>query len=278
MVSSLSFGREELNIKSLGRRTDLIFADFSGVIEDRGHYTLIKTPDNPGFHWGNYIIFDRAPQPGDLKNWKTLFDREFTHYSEPHHYVFTWDTGDNDSGEYQEFLDAGFEFDSAVVLSTDQLSAPPHPNEKISVKKIKSDEDWEKVIHLQTLCADPKFLNLNFEEFKRSQIDQYKRMSQAGKGHWFGAFIGDQLVGDLGVFFDGKIGRYQNVGTHPDHRKQGICGTLVYQAGQIAFDEFSVDTLVMEADPDYHAARIYESVGFSKCEINYSLSWWKTSD
>jgi hypothetical protein len=31
----------------------------------------------------------------------------------------------------------------------------------------------------------------------------------------------------------------------------------------------------MEADADYHAARIYESVGFKRHEINYALSWWK---
>lgn len=34
----------------------------------------------------------------------------------------------------------------------------------------------------------------------------------------------------------------------------------------------------MEADPEYHAARIYESVGFKRGEINYSLSWWKGRD
>ena len=85
-------------------------------------------------------------------------------------------------------------------------------------------------------------------------------------------------MGDLGIFFEGPVGRYQMVGTHPDFRKQGICGTLVYEAGLMAFEEFALDHLVMEADPDYHAARIYESVGFNKAEINYSLSWWKKSN
>lgn len=49
-------------IRSLGRRTDLIFAKFSGRVIDRGSYTLIQTPSNPGFHWRNYIVFDHAPQ------------------------------------------------------------------------------------------------------------------------------------------------------------------------------------------------------------------------
>lgn len=100
-------------------------------------------------------------------------------------------------------------------------------------------------------------------------------MSEAGLGNWFGAFIGEQLVGDLGIFHENGIGRYQNVGTHPNFRKQGICGTLVYQSGLIALRDYKIQYLVMEADPDYHAARIYESVGFKRNEENYALSWWK---
>jgi len=264
-----------VNIRSLGRRTDFIFAEFSGFVEDKGSYTLIKTPSNPGYHWGNYIVFDRAPKSGDLSKWKSLFDREFPYYSVPHHYTFTWDTLNDDKGETQEFLDDGFEFDSSMVLTSKNLQKPPHLNTDVSIRKINSDTEWEKVIKLQTLCADAKFFNDYYEDFKKSQMSQYKKMSESGKGNWFGAFIGETLVGDLGVFFEKEIGRYQNVGTHPKFRNRGICGTLVYEAGKIALDEFGVETLVMEADPEYHAARIYESVGFTRSEINYSLNWWK---
>jgi hypothetical protein len=83
-------------IRSLGRRTDLIFAKFSGAVIDKGSYTLIQTPNNPGYHWGNFIIFDHAPEIGTLTKWTDLFDSEFGYYSEPHHYVFTWDTGQDD--------------------------------------------------------------------------------------------------------------------------------------------------------------------------------------
>ena len=100
-------------------------------------------------------------------------------------------------------------------------------------------------------------------------------MSEAGLGHWYGAYLGDKLVADLGIFCDDRLGRYQSVGTDPLYRKRGICGTLVFRAGEMATEEFALENLVMEADPGYHAARIYESVGFEVCEENYSLSWWK---
>lgn len=35
-----------------------------------------------------------------------------------------------------------------------------------------------------------------------------------------------------------------------------------------------VDTLVMIADEHYHAARIYESVGFKPVEKIRGLTWW----
>ncbi|MEO0336944.1 MAG: hypothetical protein AAF202_11140, partial [Pseudomonadota bacterium] len=190
-----------------------MFAGFSGYVEDKGSYTLIKTPSNPGYHWGNYIVFDRAPVSGDLNRWKSVFDREFVYYQEPHHYVFTWDTESDEKGVIDEFLEAGFEFDSAVVLTAKKLKKPPHFNNEIRIEKIKSDQQWEGVIKLQTLCSDPKYVNEYYEDFKRSQVHQYRKMAEAGRGDWFGAFVDDRLVGDLGVYFEGGIARYQNVGT-----------------------------------------------------------------
>ena len=125
-----------MTIRSLGRRTDLIFANFSGSVIDKGHYTLVKTPGNPGYHWGNFIIFDQEPKSGDLKKWTELFDKEFEYYSEPHHYTFTWDTEAPNKGEYQEFIDSGFEFDSAIVLTATELNPPKILNSQVSVRKI----------------------------------------------------------------------------------------------------------------------------------------------
>ncbi|MGE4131472.1 MAG: GNAT family N-acetyltransferase [Bdellovibrionales bacterium] len=251
-----------------------MFARFAGSVEDKGDHVLVKTPSNPGFHWGNFIIFDRAPRAGDLNKWKALFDREFP-YASPHHYTFTWDTEDNQPGEAQEFINDGFELDSAVVLTAGALNPPPHPNSTIKIRKITTDEEWEQAHRLQIATSDPKYFNEYYEDFKRAQMLQYRKMSEAGLGYWFGAYSGVELVGDLGIFCENSIGRYQNVGTHPDFRGQGICGTLVYQAGLQATHEFDLHTLVMEADPEYHAARIYESVGFKRTEVNHALSWWR---
>ena len=261
--------------KSLGFQTNLIFSRFSGSVEDRGSYTLIKTPNNTEYHWGNFIIFDSPPRKGDLEKWRSLFDREFEYYQEPHHYVFAWDLHGDPNSDVSEFLAAEFELDSTAVLTTSRLNPPLHFNKNLQVRKILTNSDWDQVVQLQTLCADPKYVNDYYFEFKKQQMSQYRKMSEAGLGFWFGAFLEGALVGDLGLFHENSVGRYQSIETHPGYRRQGVCGTLAYLAGQMLIKEAQLKLLVIEADPEYHAARIYESIGFQGGEINYSLSWWQ---
>ncbi len=42
---------------SLGYRTDLFVRAFDGVVEDRGRHIVVRTPSNPGFWWGNFLLY-----------------------------------------------------------------------------------------------------------------------------------------------------------------------------------------------------------------------------
>ena len=83
-----------------------------------------------------------------------------------------------------------------------------------------------------------------------------------GKGFWLGAFLGEQLVGNLGVFAINGCGRFQPVETHPDFRREGICRALLYEAAQLLRASHGVMQFVIVAEPDYHAIGLYRSVGF----------------
>lgn len=56
-----------MQVRSLGYRTDLIFPAFDGQITDRGDYLVVRTPSNPTFYWGNFLLFDRPPGDGDFE-------------------------------------------------------------------------------------------------------------------------------------------------------------------------------------------------------------------
>ena len=88
-----------------------------------------------------------------------------------------------------------------------------------------------------------------------------------GHGRWYGAFLADRLVSSLGLFTASEgLARFQDVKTHPDARGRGLAGSLVHTASRWALDELGARTLVMVADPDYLAIRIYRAVGFTDSE------------
>jgi predicted GNAT family acetyltransferase len=82
-------------------------------------------------------------------------------------------------------------------------------------------------------------------------------------------------VADLGIYREGALGRFQSVETHPDFQRRGICGTLVYESARYALKKMGLTELVMVADENYHAAKIYESVGFVPGAKEYSAFWWE---
>lgn len=264
-----------MNIQSLGYRTDLIFPRFDGEVLDRGEYTVICTPSNPTFYWGNFLLFPAPPAVGDMDRWQQLFAQEIGVPPATNHLAFGWDTVQGETGNLEPFLATGFGMNVSVVLTAQEVRKPPKYNQEIAVRPITEDCEWEDALNIQIACREPGHGLDSYRSYKARQMARWRAMSEAGIGKWFGAFLDGQMVGDLGVFRDGDVGRFQSVGTHPDFRRRGVCGTLVYEAAQYALAHLGAKTLVMVADEDYHAAGIYESVGFRPTERQVGVDWWE---
>lgn len=244
-----------MKLKSLCLTTDLIFTKQNGEVLDRSHYLVVKTNSNPNFYWGNLLIFEQAPQSNTLEDWVKLFDTEFT---DPriYHKTFAWDS--EEIGDIHQFEAVGYKFEKSIVLTATEkeIIAPKRENTQIKISRLKKS-DWQEVIRVQAAT------NPQYESFYAQQALDYQKMIGKGLGEWFGAYLNQELVGSLGVFKEGKLGRYQIVSTHPAYQRQGVCSTLVYKTAQYAFAKMGIEKLVMVADEDYHAARIYEAVGFN---------------
>nr|MDP9125835.1 N-acetyltransferase [Pseudomonadota bacterium] len=102
---------------SLGWRTDLIFARFDGQVTDCGNHVCVRTPGNPMFWWGNFLLFRQAPQAGDLDRWMALFDDEIaSQQPASRHRAFGVDV----RGRLvlpPDFATAGFTLTEATVLT-----------------------------------------------------------------------------------------------------------------------------------------------------------------
>jgi len=267
-----------MNVKSLAYLTDLIFPNFDGEIIDRGDYLVIRTPANPGFYWGNFLLFSHPPRESSFKEWVDLFALEIGVPPETNHQVFGWDSPDGEQGNIQPFLQAGFRLASEVVLTSSEPHSPARPSDLVSIRALKTDDDWEQAVENGVTCREPEHKEHEYREYQKRKMERYRNMAAAGLGNWFGAFIEQQLVADLGLFHDDSLGRYQSVETHPDFRRQGIAGTLVYQAGCQAKAEYNLHTLVIVAEQDSSAARLYQSLGFQFTEKQVGLEWWPGID
>lgn len=251
-----------MEIASLAYRTDLAMLEHSGSsVEHRDGYAVVRTPDNPSFWWGNHLLLPAGSYDEDAaRAWVATFEREFP---DAPHRTFGVDGTSGEQGDVAGFAALGMETEVLTVLTATEVDPPPRPNTDATIRPLASDDDWAQQVELgmvgEEFGYDRAFCTARAAA-ERSLVDQ-------GYGAWWGAYDGDTLLSSLGLFTASPgLARFQNVKTHPDARGRGLAGTLVHRAGTYGFEDLGATTLVMVADPDYLAIRVYRSVGFDGTE------------
>ncbi len=251
-----------MDVRSLGYRTDLMIRTLEGSqVDDHGDYLVVRSPRNPTYWWGNFLLLP-PPVPGQADRWMATFAAEFP---AAHHIALGIDVIEISGVPTGEYVAAGLELQRSTVLVAPELAEPPRPNQSAVYRELAGDDDWRRAVELRTITfagepgGDPDFI--------RARSAAERELTEAGHGSWFGAFVGEELVAQLGLVTDGSgIARYQNVETHPGWRRRGLAGSLVWHAGQHGVDAFGATTLVIVADPLADAIKVYRSVGFADAE------------
>ncbi len=261
-----------MQINSRGILSDFIFHDFAAKIYDLGDCVAVHTPSNPSYFHGNYLIFPTAPKKGDFGQWLSRFDQVFNQYPGVLHHCFEWETSAPANPQtIAEFQNAGFTFDTISVLAATSVHTEKPTPSGVNFRPIKTDFEWASVVDAQTSEGFPSIPMPAYRAYKEATFANYRAMSEAGSGAWWGAFKGAELVADLGLYFGRGIGRFQSVETLRAHRRQGICRALVHHVSNAAFAAHSGITLMLHADADEVARTIYESVGYAETEKLQSL-------
>lgn len=258
-----------MTVLSLGYQSDLMLLRLQrSLIDRRDGYLVVRTPANPTYHWGNFILFPGPPTPGTVQSWVDTFHREFP---DANHVALGVDGVTGDAGDTRELAAAGLNVEGSTVMTARALRLPPHPNREADFRILVGDEDWHAALALkEAVNTEPDVEG--YRVFAQRKLVAMRRLQERGHGAWFGAFKDNRMVSGLGVFTNGSgIARYQSVDTHPDHRNQGLAGTLVYTAGRHAMAHMAARTLIMLADPTYVAIRVYRSVGFTDTETQMQL-------
>lgn len=259
--------RDRVPIVSTGFRTDLMILRWSGSeIMERQDHLVIRTPNNPNFWWGNYLLLAEPLAPGAGDYWRRRFREEFPGAS---HFALGIDGTNGTAGDPPAIQDLGMDVGIDTVLIAEHLHEAPEVDAVI--RPIQSDHDWQQMEVHRAAMDEHQAAGAQLHYLRRRLLSD-RRMSEAGHGSWFGVFDGTRLVSTAGIFTDGSgESRYQSVMTDPAHRRRGLASAVVEFAGKWAQTHQQVKRLVIVADPAHDAIRIYRKLGFVEAEKQVGL-------
>lgn len=249
-----------MTARSLAFRTDLaVLARQGSVVEERADCVIARTPDNPTFRWGNFVLVrdgDDAGRAADLHA-AAFPDADFTTVGV-----------DDPAPRFDEgaWRAAGFEVERSAVLTASTLSVP-HPGP--SVARPLAAADWEAVaaIDVEGMEDDPEH-----RAFVQRRLASRRIAVERGDAAWFGVEADGRIVAAAGIVSAGdRTARFQDVGTLSAYRRRGFAAAVVGALGAHAVRTWRVARLVIVADPEGPAIGLYRRLGFRDAEDQVQL-------
>ena len=117
-----------MDITSLGYRTDLALLQLGGTqVEDRGDHLVLRSPHNPTFWWGNFLLLSQVPAAADTDRWLERFAAEFP---DAEHVALGFDGVDGQVADLASFTERGMHCETSTVMTATAVHEPPRPNDR----------------------------------------------------------------------------------------------------------------------------------------------------
>lgn len=244
--------------------TDVEVLRLSGAaIEDRADHVVVRSPANPGYHWGNFLLVTDPASRSAARHWIGAFDEAFPDAG----YVAIALPGEPDPLPWTA---AGFPAERELVLTrAHPIGAAPAPA-GYRVRPLASPSDWDALVAADVVenAEHGREDDAPFREFATRQAQVRAELCGRGVAQFLGAFAADgALAAWLGIVLCGplrghrQVARYQHVGTAPAHRRRGLAGHLLGVAGGWAADH-GADQWEIHVDPGTDAHRLYLGLGW----------------
>jgi ribosomal protein S18 acetylase RimI-like enzyme len=242
------------------------------AVTEHDHHLVVRSPDNPQFYWGNFLLLDAPPAPEEMEQWIARFAGEFPGAG----HVTLGIDGTEFPAPLSYPSSVGLEVDLGVVLTRDR-PLEPVPTDLPggwTIRELRTADDWhQELLFRQEESAEQGSWPPHHAEFLERSTAEAAGLVDRGAAAYFGAFDGERLGSVVGIASDGRgVARFQSVATRADHRKQGLASRLVGVAGEFGVTAMGAELLVIVADHDSAAARLYRSLGFSVAEAQLGLS------
>mgnify|MGYP000041203858 FL=1 len=256
-----------MTLQSLTMRSELL--TLSGISHLTYHdgYAVQSTPTEPDFWMGNQVILPNSNL--SVSAAFAVFER---HFPDASHRSIVWDVPNIDSSLIHGVREAGGKLEGFDALTLQGRLAEAVAPDGIILKALDGPNDWAKAEALQA--------EVGIEEGRDPALHgPYLARRNAGRreqirkdiGQWFGAFDGEEIVTQMGMFHDSQIARYQSVETKATHRKRGICSALLRHAAFWALGRAQDAKVVIVAEADSDAGRLYRKMGFAPAETIFGI-------
>jgi GNAT superfamily N-acetyltransferase len=238
-------------------QTDLKILELIGsTIEHRDGYIVVRTSENPNYHWGNCILVLDESSIQDAQRWVNQFRIEFPHAD---WVAIAVPTMPADRSTWNAF---GIDLEQLELWHATEVFGGFQLPPEYTIRLLEG-ADWEQLSRkeIEDSIGTSQYDQIIHEEFVRKQNNSRELLCKQGKAAWFGAFFGSEIVGNLGIVVCESTGRYQSVEVAKNHRRVGIASFLLGPAGRWS-KERGCDNWAIVAEASGDARRVYQKAGF----------------
>lgn len=252
-----------MGLRSLCLASDVLVLRGQSHLEELDDRFILRSPKEPNFWFGNCVIFKVTTVDPDAQI--AQFQADFP---DARHVTLQWDVPNMPRrAAFDAFEALGYEVDISDVLvlngALNRFAAP----EGISIRPLTSDSDWTQATELQGLTGmEDRDHGAEYLPYIKTRMEVCRAQVDTGFASWLGAFDGDTLAADLGIYADARTARFQAVETRASYRRRGICAALVTAGVEWAQAKHPDTKVVIVADPEANAGRIYRRCGFELTE------------
>lgn len=237
--------------------TDLAILRLTGAgIADFGDHLVVRSPANPGHHWGNFLVVTDPSLVDAADHWVATFAEHFP--------AAGWVAIGLPRlpSDLTAWTVLGLEPELLDTLATSTLPAQTPLAAGYTVRELQGP-DWEQLTGraLAANAATGRHPAAEFAAYASARTRQRQELSARGVAAWFGAFQDEALVADLGIVNCGRAARYQDVSTETGHRRRGLAGHLLGVAARWAAGQGCREWVIVTEFTNA-AGRVYRRVGF----------------
>lgn len=263
------------DIGGLGVRSDQLLRPPSTTYHPGPGAVAVVVGERPDYWLGNLLVLDAIPGVDAVWHWRERWASEVAARSGARHALVHFEVPwCKRESALSHPVPPSIEVEWDTVFqapATIESRGESRGSLSGSVRQLTGESDWDALRSLLALDEiDPTAPGTGREwqtDFLRWRLDMYWQRARAAQAAMFGVWRDAALVGAAGLLWDPEIGvaRYQAVVTHPAHRRQGICRTLLSHAHRHVADRGWPVVLVATHRSTQEA--LYTSFGFEPVSL-----------